>query len=170
MALARQAEAPELALQTTGCYQPVAGGRHVPALLLRSGVGDTTKRKKTQNGSGQLAIRRRQKSPTCEATHCITWQSGRTTRPGPAPPAPQSTSQPKSHVSVCEGGGLLPGRVSASQPMARCQALSSLKELPDGSLSGFYAEDLPAAFPFARLFPALSKQSMQNPNHGVPEN
>lgn len=157
-------------LEASGCCQPVAGGRHVPALLLRSDAGDMTRRKKTQNESGRSAIRRRQKSPTCEATRCITWRSGRTTRLGPAPPAPQSTSRRKSHVSVCEGGELLPERVSASHPVACCQALSSLKELSDCSLSGFYAEDLPAAFPFARLFPALSKQSMQNPNHGVQEN
>lgn len=90
-----------------GCCQPIAGGKHPPALLLRSDVGETMKRKKAQKGFGQLAIKHLQKSPTCEATRCITWQSGHTTRLGLAPPAPPSTSQPKSHVSVCEDRGFL---------------------------------------------------------------
>lgn len=37
-------------------------------------------------------------------------------------------------------GGLLPGRVPASDPLSRSQAFSSLKELSDFSLPGFCAE------------------------------
>lgn len=78
------------------------------------------KRKKAQKGFGQLAIKHLQKSPTCEAMRCITWQSGHTTRLGLAPPAPPSTSQPKSHVSVC--ADRVAERVSASDHLSRFQA------------------------------------------------
>jgi len=159
--VAWQAEMPELGLETTGRCQPGAGGRPVPAGLLRSGAGDTTRRKKTQKGFGRLATKRLPKSATCGATRCITWQSGRTTRPAPAPPAPPSTSPPESPVSVGEGGGLGPGRVSASTLQSEgavrlffCCQVFVQKTLP----AFFYV----LVFLCVRLFPVLGKQSMQN--------
>lgn len=75
-------------------------GVEAPALFSRSDVGDMTKRKRTRKRSGQLVTKHPQKSPTCEATRSITWQSRPTTLLAPGPPAPQSTSPQRSHVSA----------------------------------------------------------------------
>lgn len=109
-------------------------GVEVPALFSRSDVGDMTKRKRTRKRSEQLVTKHPQKSPTCEATRSITWQSRPTTLLAPGPPAPQSTSPQRSHVSA-------PGNTRCSCLEGFLPALSSglqvfwsLKKLGDVSL------------------------------------
>lgn len=141
-------EVPELALGTAGVLPAHGWGVEVPALFSRSGVGDMTKRKRTQKRSGRLVTKHPQKSPTCEATRSITWQSRPTTLLAPGPPAPQSTSLQRSHVSPpghtrcsCLGGFL-------TALSFGFQVFSSLKELGDVSLLLLCAQGLPAFFFF----------------------